>query len=496
MKVKSYINHDVSSIEYIYILNDLSVENSYLEDSVRIKSKLAESTQLTLFNKIVTDDKSDKMKGNYSVDFIYEGKWNILVLTDKSRDPLSIIYDTMELNTNEAEKIHLNYLLNYLDASNIIAFISVRDSMGHHIDKSNSGYSHFIPRVLSRDSSQESTLELGSESEMIIPEKSNLIIESDRIRSNDRYYSLKYVINSGIDRSTLDPSKDFLTCSRKSMYLIRIITDSGSRVGRIYNVASQSPYTEFEIPGSMGPLKSINQVDNLSAIIAQDYSDRVFVWMRDWTEGKFYLTQIFKLNNYDILIPTYMDLCSSYIKIPKISTSAPLTYEVCHWRNLLNEDDMVTYSVNQDEEYPSDTDIDGVSDSVMRRKYCESLSRKSSKAYLLSSTDSKFSPVDKNTSDLRNTQTDPQSGLLDLNLKLSVSLFIDIYNNPRNERWNYIIHDCGIELFDSSQRLFIEYDSSATRLVEMDSVIMNKQFLNSCIAKYGFTLDKVEVANE
>ena len=86
MKVKSYINHDVSSIEYIYILNDLSVENSYLEDSVRIKSKLAESTQLTLFNKIVDDDKSDKMKGNYSVDLIYKGKWNILVLTDKSRD--------------------------------------------------------------------------------------------------------------------------------------------------------------------------------------------------------------------------------------------------------------------------------------------------------------------------------------------------------------------------------------------------------------------------
>ena len=496
MKVKSYINHDVSSIEYIFILNDLSVESSYLEDSTRIATRVLSMDPLVLITSSREDNKDpEKMVGTYNAEFTYKDKWNILVLTDKERTPLSIIYDTKELNTSECEKIDLHYNLDYRDTSSLNPFISVRDSMSFHIYKNEAdyGHSHFIPEEISRSTETTSEKDI-RKSIVTLTESAKFSVKDQIVTANAKDYSLDYVLNpSNLDLSSLDSSRDFLTCSRKSMYLIRLTTNSeDEKVGMLYNIAGTSAI-EFELPEGLDGIKTINQVDNLSAIIAQDFDDKVYIWLRrrDGDTIEFNLVdKVIDLQNYDILIPTYMDLCSSYIKIPKIATSAPLTYEVCHWRRLLTETDEETYLATG-LDYPMDKSIGGVQDSDMTHRYYESLSRENSKSYLLNPDEPKFSPVDKFTSDLRNVLTNPDSGILDMNLRLSACLFIDIYNNPRNEKWNYIIHDCGIELFDSESRYFIEYDSSITRFVPEEAVIMNKEFLSKGLGKYGFTLGEL-----
>lgn len=245
---------------------------------------------------------------------------------------------------------------------------------------------------------------------------------------------------------------------------------------------SSTRYTPvtFTMP-EVSDIKSFNIMENGKGLV-MDTGTEIYVWIRsnevkDGVKITKYSDpiKVYKSEDYDILIPTFMDLCQCYIRIPNLDKHAPLSYEIRYWTELLNEGEGYFTESNsvviprQLGDFKSTYYVERLSrldDSELSdysSYYGTDMNNRVVPLVLLNTLISDVSY--KSKGNLINSMYEYMR-MLYFNLRMIALTYIDVFNNNKYEFVTVTPCDCGLDVVLTDSRYFITYEGDTYTLPE------------------------------
>lgn len=483
--IESILNMNISDRDSRLdtLLNDDANKNSYVNIGETDIVNPSGSPKYTINNLIKTlDDGSLDSNINYS-------EWNTLILFKGSLKYLVLytnrVYDTSSISSMS---IRLNFTNSIGDESTFLASANIS---------------------LYNDHINEYYKDVASEDDQVVHNLVNSILS--RSNTNDTYIvnatddiSMDdYVANSSIIPSKSisivagisNDSRCFLSASQSVMYLIELKSDNHIYVYNYFNVDDRSLTinedsmimnnylykTKDPISGSLrADIDDMMVLEDGAGLIARS-KGTYYIWTLKenlYTDLKW----IGKLSDYDLLIPSFMDISNCYIKILKPYKYATTNYQIKYWRELAYESDESDFKMPSNYNYKYENEESTIShDSIV-----DFLSLNNNSGYFSgenTSTDL-MSPV-AIFSDMCNdtSKLDIDGSPIDLNMRLMALSYLDLMSDGL-KKYRYIVpHDCGLEVItdiDDDDKYFIDYtseDLSGIYKIPKDAYISNKCYL-------------------
>ena len=495
MKIYSYVpEHNIDDCSYICIIKSTNVEAKYAKAEGRqeldgeVQKQLGVTEVKDKALKVLIDennkskiynDSDTLISSNFVVSFVKNSSnntanlWNIIVLYNKKDEILSMVYEDEYINTEYVDKIQYTYTIDY-DLTGTSVHINIVSYFIEHNqtewlaeaivgDDKHTG--HNLPSFLGTSSSRVKTTTIMTS---IPPDIKSL---TDFQSAINQYSDIEYTYE--FTRNTLYKNAEecFISMCNMGPVVLYKYSDTKWRVTPYALSKGETFDYPFTMPEGISKIHSLNVVDDMNGII-MDSLEGKYVWINngDNSGNPQYgpPIKVEESDDYTILIPTFIDLCHCYIRIPNLNRHPAYSYEVKYWKDLTQEDTGYNNTLVVD----SHTASDGYSN-PSTNSYSESLSGKTTSSTLFEN--GKESPIlalanmmydGVNTwSDNSGISMSSYKGamLMYHNLRLMALTYVDTFNKMPYNLVSVVPCDTGLDitLYNNDQtgydRYFITY---------------------------------------
>ena len=459
MLYHKYIAHQASDISYLCILKKANADAHYISDKdARGNVEKDVQTELSLESPARIDITASNIENEYNsegqllkstltADFVYgtdksgRGYWNVIAIMNQNNNALAIAYELSFINTIYVKDIRFIYTIEY-NLTGEVLHTGVEQYFLTHVEEE-TVTDHSFPKYLGTIPGNLSHKEVSVSVES--PKQSDLWCEKE---STPKYQNKRCYISM----SNTGP--------------IVIYNKSGAewRVTPYNRVGDHAVFDiPFTMPEEVETIRSLNAIDDFQGIVL-DSREGKYVWTLVGESEYSDPVKVEESDDYDILIPTFIDLCHCYVKIPNLDRHAPYYFELCYWKSLLNEsagyvNDMTipvhTNGSDPDSDYfvePFSSSLEG---SYMTSSNARRVSPISALAdMMLASPRARLSESAKEGS-----YDDSYEGArnLYLNLRLMASAYADLFGRGKYKLVSVTPCDSGLDITLEDERCFVTY---------------------------------------
>lgn len=452
-----YLAHQMDACKYICILRRPNVESAFIVGGAgALEEAVAE--ELETPNPAVHEIYSADIENIYggeagdqliksimikSFTYLKEGTsgaglWNVIAIMDEDNRALAIAYEKEYINTINVKEIKFTYTIEY-DLTGNILHTGVAEYFLTHA-KENTITSHALPSYLGTVPGELDQKTINVKSKSVF----DGIYSSTK---NDKY----------LDKEC------YISMTNTGPIVLYKYSESEWRATPYICIEGYESFDiPFTMPSEVKNILSLNAIDNFKGIVLDSLEGK-YIWTLIDENKYSEPIKIVESDDYEILIPTFIDLCHCYIKIPHLNKKAPYYYIVKYWKELLNEG----------EGYLNDIDIPVHSSSIVNpdsNYYVEPLTSKLDGSYLTSTDESRHSPITALANMMTSNPGSKPEGfdgnyskvyegarMLYLNLRMMVTTYVDTFNKGKYKLTSVTPCDCGLDIQLEDGRYFITY---------------------------------------